>query len=66
MAQVRPGTDATILRIFSPKNLPFLAQNYSEEWNRNIGFQENWQLSPKIVIITLTPDQRDLGGFEEQ
>jgi hypothetical protein len=52
--------------MFSPKKLAFLTQNKAKlckiliitlffEKNANF-FAENWQKSPKIVIITPTPD----------
>jgi hypothetical protein len=62
-----------IFKIFSPKNsakkLAFLTQNQAKickiliitlvfEKNANF-FAENWQKSPKIVIITSTPGHPD-------
>jgi hypothetical protein len=67
--KMSPGTDVMILKIFSPKNsakkLAFLTHNKAKfckkfiitlvfEKNANF-FAENWQKSPKIVIITSTP-----------
>jgi hypothetical protein len=64
-----PGTDVMILKIFSPKKsakkLAFLTQNKAKlcknlsitlvfEKNAKF-FDENWQKSRKIVIITSTP-----------
>jgi hypothetical protein len=66
----QPGTDVMILKIFSPKklakNYAFLTQNKAKlcnnlfitlvfEKNANF-FAENCLKSPKIVIITSTPD----------
>jgi hypothetical protein len=62
------GTDVMILKIFSPKNLAKNWRFYSKqsqilkkmiitlvfEKNANF-FDENWQKSKKIVIITSTP-----------
>jgi hypothetical protein len=67
-----PGTDVMIFKIFSPKisakKLAFLTQNKAKiceiliitlvfEKNANF-FAENFRKSPKIVIITSTPDLR--------
>jgi hypothetical protein len=64
-----PGTDVMIFKIFSPKNLAniltFFAQTTASFWKKdhNIGFWEKRhffrrksQKSPKIMIITSTPD----------
>jgi hypothetical protein len=65
-----PGTDVMILKIFSPKifakKLAFLTQNKAKFWKKLIitlvfkkngnFFAKNWEKSPKIVIITSTPD----------
>jgi hypothetical protein len=66
----RPGTDVMIFKIFSPKNsakkLAFLTQNKAKVckiliitlvFEKNaIFFATNCRKSPKIVIITSTPD----------
>jgi hypothetical protein len=58
-----------IFKVFSPKNfaqkLAFFSQNKAKFWKKFIitlvfkknanFFEENWQKSPKIVIITSTP-----------
>jgi hypothetical protein len=64
-----------ILKIFSPKkiakNWRFLTQTKAKLWKKNLiitmvfeenanFFAENWQKSPKIVIITSTPDCHSL------